>query len=323
MRLRPQLLALGVIAGLAPAIALAQAYPTKPIRLLVPFAPGGTTDLLARVIAPKLGAALGQTVVVDNKAGAGGAIGAAEVAKAPPDGYTLLMSSVSTMVTNPAINPKTPYDPNTDFVHIINVAATPNVIAVHPGFPARDVKELLALVRKEPGRHSYASAGTGSVGHLLAELFKSTAKLHITHIPYRGSGPALNDVVAGQVPMVIDNLPTALPFIQDKRLVPIVVAAPGRLAQLPGVPTFTEAGLPSINRMSFLGLSAPKGTPKAIADKLNSAARAALADATVKERIEGTGAIVVGNTAAEYQQQIKDELAIYRRAVVEQSLKPD
>jgi tripartite-type tricarboxylate transporter receptor subunit TctC len=233
------------------------------------------------------------------------------------------MSSVSTMVTNPAINPKTPYDPNTDFVHIINVAATPNVIAVHPGFPARDVKEFLELVRKQPGRHSYASAGTGSVGHLLAELFKSTAKLHIIHIPYRGSGPALNDVVAGQVPMVIDNLPTALPFIQDKRLVPIVVAAPRRLPQFPQVPTFAEAGLPSVNRMSFLGLSAPRGTPKAIADKLNSAARAALADATVKERIEGTGAIVVGNTAAEYQQQIKDELAIYRRAVVEQSLKPD
>ncbi len=323
-RVRPQMIALAVLCCIGlPGLASAQAYPTKPIKLLVPFAPGGTTDLLARVIAPKMGAALGQTVIVENKGGAGGAIGAAEVAKAAPDGYTLLMSSVSTMATNPAINPKTPYDPNADFVHIINVAATPNVIAVHPSFAASNYKAFADLVRSQPGRHSYASAGTGSVGHLLAELFKSTARLHITHIPYRGSGPALNDAIAGQVPIVIDNLPTALPFINDKRLVPIVVAAPTRLAQLPNVPTLTEVGLFPVNRMSFLGVSAPKGTPKDIADKLNAAIKSALADAGVKERIEATGAIVVGNSAADYQQQIKDELAIYKRAVKEQGLKPD
>jgi tripartite-type tricarboxylate transporter receptor subunit TctC len=316
-------LALALGLGL-PLTAAAQAFPSKqPLRLVVPFAPGGTTDLLARVIAPKLGAQLGQSVLVDNRSGAGGALGAAEVAKAAPDGYTLLMSSVSTMAANPAISPKTPYDPEADFVHIINVAATPNVMAVGPAFPAKDYAALAALLRKEPGKHSYASAGVGSVGHLLAEVYKSSTRLFLTHIPYRGSGPALNDVVGGQVGVVVDNLPTSLPFILDKRLTPIVVAAPARLAQLPHVPTFAELGLPAANRMSFLGISAPKGTPKEVVDRLNAAAKAALADPAVKERIEASGAIVVGNSPAAYQQQIKDELAVYRQAVKAQGLKPD
>jgi tripartite-type tricarboxylate transporter receptor subunit TctC len=323
-RLFPHLIALSLIAVALPNLAAAQAFPSKqPVRLVVPFAPGGTTDLLARFIAPKMGTALGQTVVVENKGGAGGAIGAAEVAKAAPDGYTLLMSSVSTMATNPAINPQTPYDPNADFVHVINVAATPNVIAVHPSFAATDYKAFVERLRKEPGKHSYASAGNGSVGHLLAEIYKSAAKVDITHIPYRGSGPALNDAVAGQLPIVVDNLPTSLPFITDKRLIPIVVAAPNRLAQLPNVPTFTELGMPSVNRMSFLGVSAPKGTPAAVVARLNEAVKAALKDPMVKERIEGTGAIVVGNSAAEYQKQIQEEFEIYKRVVKEQGLKPE
>jgi tripartite-type tricarboxylate transporter receptor subunit TctC len=203
------------------------------------------------------------------------------------------------------------------------VAATPNVIAVHPSFSAKDYKSFEALLKKEPGKHSYASAGQGTVGHLMAEVYKAEAKVFITHIPYRGSGPALNDTVAGQVTIVADNLPTSLPFILDKRLVPIVVAAPKRLAQLPNVPTFSEVGLPSVNRMSFLGVSAPKGTPKDIADKLNAAVNAALADPSVKQRIEATGGIVVGNSPAEYQKQVKDEFEIYKTAVKTQGLKPD
>jgi tripartite-type tricarboxylate transporter receptor subunit TctC len=322
--LRTRLIAVGLVATLLPGLSFAQAYPSKqPVRLVVPFAPGGTTDLLARVISSRMGAALGQTVIVENKAGAGGAIGTAEVAKAAPDGYTLLMSSVSTMAANPAINPKTPYDPNTDFVHIVNVAATPNVIAVHPSFPAKDYKSFEALLKKEPGKHSYASAGQGTVGHLMAEVYKSEAKVFITHIPYRGSGPALNDAVAGQVSIVADNLPTSLPFILDKRLVPIVVAAPKRLAQLPNVPTFSEVGLASVNRMSFLGVSAPKGTPKDVADKLNAAINTALAEPAVRQRIEATGGIVVGNSSAEYQKQVRDEFEIYKTAVKKQGLKPD
>ena len=312
---------LGTALALLPALAAAQAFPTKPLRLVVPFAPGGTTDLLARVIAEPLGQALGQTVIVDNKAGAGGALGAADVAKASPDGHVLLVSSVSTMATNPAINPSISYDPVKDFVHVINIAATPNVIAVHPSFPARDYKAFAAALRASPGAFSYGSAGNGSVGHLLAELYKSTAKVYLTHIPYRGSGPALNDVVAGQLPIIVDNLPSALPFIKDKRLVAIVVAAPQRLASLPDVPTFAEVGLAGVNRMSFLGVSAPKGTPKATVDKLNAALKSVLAMPKVRERIEATGAIVVGNSADEYQKQVSDELATYRRVVLEQKLK--
>lgn len=324
LSLRATLMAATVLAMALPAGVAAQRFPSKQaVRLVVPFAPGGTTDLLARVISSRMGTALGQTVIVENKAGAGGAIGAHEVAKAAPDGYTLLMSSVSTMAANPAINPKTPYDPNTDFVHIVNVASTPNVIAVHPSFPAKDYKSFADLLRKEPGKHSYASAGQGSVGHLMAEVYKSEAQVFVTHIPYRGSGPALNDVVAGQVSIVADNLPTSLPFIVDKRLVPIVVAAPQRLAQLPNVPTFSEVGLPSVNRMSFLGVSAPKGTPKAVADKLNAAINTALADPAIRQRIEATGGIVVGNSSAEYQKQVKDEFEIYKAAVKTQGLKPD
>ena len=320
---RPHAIAFSLLTALLPGLSAAQAYPTKPVRLVVPFAPGGTTDLLARVISVKMGAALGQSVVVDNKAGAGGAIGAAEVSKAQPDGYTLLMSSVSTMATNPAINAKTPYDPNTDFVHIINVAATPNIIAVHPSFPAKDHKTFVAALQKEPGKYSYGSAGNGTVGHLLAELYKSTAKVFLVHIAYRGSGPALNDVVAGQVPIIVDNLPSALPFIKDKRLIPMVVAAPRRLAILPDVPTLAEVGLGAANRMSFLGVSAPKGTPPEVIEKLNAAVKSALADPGVKERIEATGAIVVGSSASEYQTQIKDELATDQRVVQQQGLKPD
>jgi tripartite-type tricarboxylate transporter receptor subunit TctC len=321
---RTRRVAIAIVLAALPGLGLAQAFPGKqPVRLVVPFAPGGTTDLLARAIAGQMGAALGQTVVVENKSGGGGAIGASEVARAAPDGYTLLMSSVSTMATNPAINPKTPYDPNTDFVHVINVAATPNVIAVNAAFAAKDYKSFIELLRKEPGRHSYASAGVGSVGHLLAELYKSQARVFIAHIPYRGSGPALTDVVAGQVAVVVDNLPTSLPFILDKRLVPLVVAAPARLAQLPNVPTFSEVGLPAVNRMSFLGVSAPKGTPGDVIERLNAALKTALANPAVKQRIESTGAIVVGNSALDYQQQVKDEYEVYRLAVQRQGLKPE
>ncbi|MDZ7862578.1 tripartite tricarboxylate transporter substrate binding protein BugE [Acidovorax sp.] len=312
-------LATGMLAGAAPA--LADDYPSKPVRLIVPFAPGGTTDIVARVVSQSMGAALGQPVVVDNKAGAGGVVGATEIARAPADGYTLGVATVSTVASAPAINPAAKYNPLTDFTAIINMAATPNVLAVHPSFVGKDFKAFMAEVKAKPGKYAFASSGTGGIGHLQMELFKSLSGLELEHIAYKGAGPALNDAVSGQVPMIFDNLPSALPFIKDKRLIAIAVAAPQRLASLPDVPTFKEVGFEPVNRMAFYGIHGPKGLSPAVVERISQAVKKTLEDPAVKKRIEDTGSLVVGNTPQEFAAQTKAEFELYKGVVAKQKLK--
>jgi tripartite-type tricarboxylate transporter receptor subunit TctC len=310
--------------GVASQWAFGQAvYPNKPVRLVVPFAPGGTTDIVARVVSEKIYGYLGQQLIVDNKAGGGGIVGAMEIVRSAPDGYTIGMATVSTVAANPAINPRIAYNPVTDFTSIINIAATPNVIAVHPSFPARDYNSFVAELKKNPGKYSFASSGTGGIGHLQMELFKSLTNTYITHIPYRGAGPALNDVVSGQVPMVFDNIPSALPFIKDGRLIAIVVAAPQRLVALPDVPTFKEVGMEPVNRMAFYGFHGPKGMPRDIIDKINLATRKTVEDPGVKKRIEETGSFIIANSAEEFQAQVAAEFEVYKVVVDKQKLKLD
>ena len=318
---RRALLALALVATAGSVSA--QSYPNKVVKLQVPFAPGGTTDIVARVISEPLGRALGQSVVVENKAGGGGIIGANETAKSAPDGYSLGMATVSTTAANPAINPKMPYNAETDFTPIINIAATPNVIAVHPSFPAKNYKEFVSVLKKSPGRYSYSSSGTGGIGHLQTELWKSLQGVFVTHIPYSGAGPALRDTVGGQVEIIFDNVPSALPHIKAGRLVALAVAAPTRLATLPDVPTFKELGLEPVNRMAYYGILGPKGLPREVVDKVNAATRKALEDPAVRKRIEDTGSVILGNTPEQFAQQMKDELAVYRKVVESAKLKLD
>jgi tripartite-type tricarboxylate transporter receptor subunit TctC len=280
-----------ILASLAlPGLAAAE-YPDKPIRLVVPYAVGGTTDIIARVVGNKLGMQLGQSVIIENKPGAGGSIGSAYAAKQPADGYTLVMAVESSHAVNPNVYAKSAYDPVRDFAPISNLADVPNVLVVNPALPAQDLAAFLKLLKADPSKYAFGSSGNGGLSHMNGELFMKTTGTRMLHVPYKGLGPALNDLVAGQVQVVFDNIPSSYPLIQGQRIRPLAVAAKQRLKVLPDVPTYAEAGLPAMNNPSWFGLAAPAGTPAPVLDKLNAAVRQALADPATIDAIEKQGAV--------------------------------
>ena len=303
------------------AAAHADTYPSKPITLIVPFAPGGTTDIVARIVADKMGKELGQTMIVENRAGAGGSLGANAVARAAPDGYTLGVSTISTHAVNAACNPQLPYDPITSFAPISNLARTPNVLTVTQKFPAQDFKQLLDLIKKNPGKFNYASSGVCSVLHMMGEQFKVSTGTFMTHMPYRGSGPALIDLIGGQVEMMFDNLPSSMGHIQTGKIRAMAVAAPKRVEGLPNVPTFAELGLPQVNDPAWYGLVAPAKTPDAVINRLNAAAAKVLSMPDVIDKLKQSGSESAANTPAQHAAEIKHELEKAKAVVKKQNIK--
>jgi len=315
------------IAGLAlasfAALAHAQAWPSKPIKWIVPFAPGGTTDILARTVAEKLAPVLGQPVVIENKPGAGGGVGAEFTAKAAPDGYTIMGGTISTHAINASLYNKLPYDPVKDFVAITLIARVPNMLVVNPAIPASNVKELIALLKANPGKYSFASSGNGTSQHLSGELFKSMAGVEMQHIPYKGSPPALQDVMGGQVTMTFDNITTAWPLAKAGKLRALAVTTATRSAIAPDVPTLAESGLPGFEVGSWQGVFAPAGTPPEIVKRLNVEIVKILNLPDVKEKLTGLGAEPVGNSSEEFSAMVKAEVVKWADVVKKSGARVD
>lgn len=312
-----------LIAGL---LATAQAYaafPERPVTLVVPFAAGGSTDVVARVIAEKMSEDLGQQVIVQNVAGAGGSLGAGNVAREEPDGYTILMGTVATHALNPLILKNKPYDAEADFTPVSLLVLVPNVLVVNPELPAKSVEELLALLKAEPDKWSYASSGNGTPLHLSGELFKSMAGVTMEHIPYKGSGPALNDLLGNQVSIMFDNLPSSSAHIKAGTLKALAVTTAERAPSFPDIPTMAEAGLPGYETYTWNALFAPKDTPKEAVDRLNAAALKAMADPGVAERMKEFSATIVASTPDELATHVKAEIAKWTPVVKDANVQMD
>jgi tripartite-type tricarboxylate transporter receptor subunit TctC len=310
---------------LAPLAATAQAWPAgKPIRLVIPFPAGGATDILGRTVAQKLGAALGQQVVVDNKPGAGGTIGADIVAKAPADGYTLLMATSSTHSIGPALNPKLPYDAFKDFTPVAQVANAPSVLVVGRDFPAATAQELVALLKKNPGRYNFGSSGIGTYPHLAAEMFKLRAgNLFVVHIPYRGTGLVITDLVAGQIGFLMDSIVSAQPHVKDGKVRPLAVSGARRSGSLPNVPTFAEVGIPGMDFSNWFGVFAPPGTPADVVQRLNRELNAIVRSADTIERFERSGAEPAGSTPEQFAKVIRDEYEAWKVVIQRANIKAE
>jgi tripartite-type tricarboxylate transporter receptor subunit TctC len=299
--------ALLLAATLLGGTAWAQTYPARPVHLIVPFPPGGVTDLVGRIIAQRLSEGLGQTVVVENRGGGAGSIGAQLAAKAAPDGYTLFMGT-ATHAINATLMPNAGYDLTKDFVPISLVASVPLLLAVHPSLPAKDVASLVALARAQPGKLNFASGSSGSASHLAGEMLKTAAKVDMTHVPYKGGGPALQDVIAGHVPMMFENMPSILPHVQAGRLRGLAVTGARRSSAAPELPTMIESGYPGFEAGSWYGLYAPAGTPPEIVTKLHAELARALEKPEMRNQLSAQGAEPIGNSPQEFAAFIRAEI---------------
>ncbi|MEO8305375.1 MAG: tripartite tricarboxylate transporter substrate binding protein [Betaproteobacteria bacterium] len=313
----------GMALAMFATLAQAQAWPSKPIKWVVPFAPGGTTDILARTVGEKLAIALGQPVIIENKPGAGGGVGAEFTAKAAPDGYTIMGGTISTHAINASLYTKLPYDPVKDFVAITLLARVPNMLVINPSINANSVKELIVLLKANPNKYSFASSGNGTSQHLSGELFKSMAGVDMQHIPYKGSPPALQDVMGGQVAMTFDNITTAWPLAKAGKLRALAVTTATRSAIAPDVPTLAESGLPGFEVGSWQGVFAPAGTPPEIVKRLNAEIVKILKMPDVAEKLVGLGAEPVGNTTEEFTVMVKAEVVKWADVVKKSGAKVD
>lgn len=300
----------------------AQSYPAKPIRLVVPYPAGGNADIVGRVIAQQVGDQLGQRVIVDNRGGAGGIIGTEAVARSAPDGYTLLLIALGHAV-NPSLYPKLPFDSLNDFIFVIHAVSVPNILVVHPSFPARSVKELIAEARRSPGKINYGSGGNGTSNHLAGELFKSMAGVDIVRITYKSSPFAMVDLLAGQIDVMFDIIVTALPHVALGKLRALAVTGSRRSTVAPSVPTVAEAGVPGYEVNGWQGIVAPAGTPRDIVETLNSAIRHALQSADAKQALISNGADVVGGSPEEFTAYVRSEMAKWSKLVAQAGIRPN
>jgi tripartite-type tricarboxylate transporter receptor subunit TctC len=319
------------IAAAASVVALGAAaqagdYPNRPVRMIVPFTPGGSTDILARVIGTRLSVALGQTVIIENRPGAGGSLGADRVAKAAPDGYTLLMGHIGTLAVTPSIYPRLPYDPIKSFAPVAWVARVPNVLVVHPSMPARSVRELVQYAKANPGKLNYGSGGNGSAAHIATEYFKLQSDTDIVHVPYKGTAPAVNDAVSGQIQMLLTGAPAVMPMVKAGKLVALAVSSPQRIPGAPELPTIAESGLPGFAGFEadqWYGIVAPAGTPEAIVRKLNAQVNASLNSAEILARLQSEGATPTPFPPEVFGKLIEAEIARWRPVVQRAGLKPN
>lgn len=301
--------------GAVPRAARAEAWPDRPVRIVVPFAPGGATDIVGRLIGAELSKAFGQPFVVENRPGGGGNIGSDLVAKAAPDGYTLLLGAAGNIAINPGLFPNMPYDPVKDLAPISLICETMNVLVVHPGVPARSVQELIALAKAQPGALSFASSGNGGTTHLAGEMFKAMTGTDMVHVPYRGSAPAMTDLLSGTVQLMFDNLPSALPHVREGRLRALAVTGATRSPAMPDLPTMAEAGVAGYEATSWFGLFAPAGTPAALVDRLADAVAAAVRHDDVQARIRALGAEPITNRPAAFAAMVRAEVAKWRGVI--------